>query len=55
MSEQFEEVFEDKILTCHNEGCPNNDIPITLHTSATQGWCGGCNTEITDITIAPKE
>jgi hypothetical protein len=53
MSNEIEETWQDKVLTCHTDGCANNGIGITLHTCATQGWCGGCNTEITDITIAP--
>ena len=39
------------ILTCHTEGCCNEGIAIELVSEATQGMCGGCHTEITDIVV----
>lgn len=47
-------------LTCHQQGCSNQDIPITLEIfddpefpPPRTGVCGGCMQPITDITYDP--
>ena len=44
-------------VTCHTAGCVNDGVTIEVHTmSNTSGfWCGGCSTEITDVSDVPPE
>jgi hypothetical protein len=51
----------DIVLTCHQTGCMNAEIPIPVPLSddpevpiPQSGWCGGCQTEITDMQIVPS-
>jgi len=37
-------------LTCHTDGCPNNDFVIVFPDPEELVICGGCHKEITDKT-----
>jgi len=41
-------------LTCHTEGCANQDIAIRLETDANAFYCGPCGNEITDVVEVTK-
>jgi hypothetical protein len=47
-------VFSDFIVTCHTDGCQNEDIPITISADAENPKivCGPCAHFITDVTLA---
>lgn len=38
-------------VTCHTEGCDNEDVPITLKAAKTDPFiqCGPCGVQITDL------
>lgn len=51
----------DLVLTCHQMGCENAEIPMPIPIPddpyfpvPSNGTCGGCNSPITDMQIVPS-